>query len=87
MRQKKNRGRPRKAACKQLGYRIQIRLGSKGIKLVERILARTDEQTHSGACRAALKHAYPILEAIEAGKRVVIEDPSGKEPREVLRLF
>ncbi len=83
------RGRPRKSeGVVATAYRVQIRLSKRGHDRLVRMQEILEASTVADAVRDALRVSEVVLEAIAAGKHVVIEDPKNPDaPRERIRAL
>lgn len=83
------RGRPRKSeGVVAEAYRVQIRLTTRGHDRLMRMQELSEASTAADVVRDALRVYEAVIEAIAAGKHVVIEDPRHPDtPRERLRVL
>lgn len=77
------RGRPRKDVQlrAETPRRLQVRLNGNQNGFVLRRVAAGDGATKVRICTRALEVYFKVLE-----KRIILEDPTGKKPREVLNI-
>lgn len=83
------RGRPRKSeGVVATAYRVQIRLTKRGHDRLVRVQEISEASTSADVVRDAIRVYEVVVEAIAAGKHVVIEDPKHPDaPRERLRVL
>lgn len=83
------RGRPRKSeGTVAAAFRVQIRLTKRGHDRLLRMQEVSEASTSADVVRDALRVYEAVIEAIAAGKHVVIEDPKNPDtPRERLRVL